>query len=463
MSSITSGRPRVLKRRKSPDRPEKLTVGQYLLKRLAEIGLSHLFLVPNTNLERLEELVESHPKIALVTSSSMKAAAEMADGYGKAKGIACLASQDSGGQMLDALMRAASESVPLVIILGTKEETEEESPLYLPFEDGTSYLEKFFRQFTCAWTELSDAKLAAKKIDRVLDYCLFLKKPVCIELPQGVIDHYIPQHFYRSMDFEPSDPDTLEEALLDCVTLLGKAKHPLLYLGREVVAQKAESLLLYFAERWHLPVASSHTSKNFLLESHPNYFGDLTSSLIDRADLILVFGSHEAIPHTIQVASTNVSIKNRSFPNIYLKEMIVALCSVEPEKPRRLWYSRPRNRSLRDDLILVATDETLLAKMSHFFTGDVISSAIHSPQYSLTAAMGVAKAHLHRFAIVILKESELRASLTELYSLYEEGIPMLLCVEGNANWLKPLLPEIPILRRKLPALPTSELVIVSLE
>lgn len=463
MSSLTSGRPRVLKRRKNPSRPEKLTVGQYLLKRLAELGLAHLHVVPGANLECFEELIDRHPRINLVLNSSLKVAAEMADGYGKAKGLACLATQETGGEMLDTLMRASSESVPLVVILGTKEELPDEATLYSSFEDGMSYLEKVFRQFTSAWTELSDPKLAPKKIDRVLDYCLFLKKPVCIELPQEVVDLYIPQHYYTSSDFEPSDPDALEEALLDCATLLNRSKHPILYLGREVLAQKAEPLALYFAERWHLPIASSYLAKKFLLETHPNYIGDLTPSLIGRSDLLLAIGANEQLPAHIQISSTHVNIKQRTFPNIYLKEMIVALCSHDPEKARRLWYSRQRNVHARDDLIIVTTEPSHLAKMSHFLSGDAISSAIHSPQYSINAAMAITQAQPHRFPIVILKESELRASLTELYSVYEQGLKMVICVEGSAHWLKPLFPEIALLRRKLPHLPTDDLVIVSLE
>lgn len=463
MSTLTSGRPNALKRRKEPKRPEKLTVGQYLLKRLAKLGIGHLFLTPDTHLERLEELIDEHPKINLYATSSCALAAQMADGYGKAKGIACLATQEPGGEVLDALMRASYESVPLVIIFGTSQENIDTVSPQLPFDDSMSFLEKLYRQFTCAWTELSDAKIAAKKIDRVLDYCLFYKRPVCIELPQEVIDHYIPQHFYSLFDFEASDPDSLEEALLEAHTILAKAKHPLIFMGRDVVSQKLESLLLYFAERWHIPVTSSILAKNHYLESHPNYSGDLTLSLIDRADLILVFGSHLMLPDTVQILSTSVKIKNRTFPDIYLREMIGALCSLQPEKSRKLWHSRQRNHRLRDDIFLVTVDPSLLAKITHFFAGEVIATAIKTPQYSLASAIGASLALPHKYPVAIVKESELRLSLSELVSIYKTGLRMLICVEGNATWVKELLPEITILRRKMPHLPTEELVIVSLE
>ena len=124
-------------------------------------------------------------------------------------------------------------------------------------------LEKLFRQQSVSWTELSDPKLAAKKIDRVLDYCLFFKKPVCIELPDEVVDMLIPDHVYHAHEFGVSDPDTLDEVLLELEALFIRAKHPLIHLDRDASAHKAESLLLHFAESWHIPITSSHLAKSF--------------------------------------------------------------------------------------------------------------------------------------------------------------------------------------------------------
>jgi len=64
-----------------------------------------------------------------------------------------------------------------------------------------------------------------------------------------------------------SDPDTLDEVLLELEALFSKAKHPLIHIDRELLAHKAEALLLHFAERWHIPITSSHIAKSYLLEA----------------------------------------------------------------------------------------------------------------------------------------------------------------------------------------------------
>lgn len=440
-----------LKRRKTPARPEKLTVGQYLLKRLSFFGLTHFFATPHPNLEALQRTIESDSKITLVSNPSIESCGEMADGYAKARGISAIALYDQNAKALDILMRSFQDSVPQVIIFGSSE---------------VNALEKLFRNFSVSWTELSDPALAAKKIDRVLDYCLFFKKPVCIELPQEVVDCYIPQHVYNPMEFGVSDPDTLDELLLELESLFNKAKHPLIHLERDVVAHKAESILLHFAERWAIPITSSHTAKTFLLESHPHYCGNITEELVARADLVLVVGKeHIPLHHkgsNILIGTQEVVINDRSYPHLLLKEVLLALCSLEPHKKHKLWQAGSPSESLLEDVVLIARDKELLDDISPYFSGDVLLSETASPHYSLAAAIGAIKAWPRKRPIAILDESDLRASLSELYIAHEECLPILICVAGNGSWVKGIFPDIPVYRRRIPDTLPYELVVVSL-
>ena len=461
MSITASGRPRALKRRKTPSRSEKLTVGQYLLKRLSSLTLSHFFVTPHADLTSLSRTIEQHSKITLVANPSIESCGEMADGYGKARGISAIAVQGHGPKALDILMRAYSESVPQVVVFGKN------NLLPHSIDEGTSIFEKLLRQHSASWTELSDPLLAAKKIDRALDYCVFFKKPVCIELPDEVVDCFIPEHIYHPMEFGISDPDTLDELLLELESLFNKAKHALIHLDRDVVAHKAESLLLHFAERWHIPVTSSNTAKNFLLESHPNYCGSLTEELVARADLVCVIGK-EHIPlqhkgHNILIGAQHAYIDNREYPQLLVKEVLLALCALEPHKHRKLWQARTCPDSLLEHVVITCRDKELLDDMWPYFTRDVIASNLASPHYSLAAAIGAAKALPRKRPIVLLDETDLKSSLTELYIAHEECLPLLICVAGNGSWIKGLFPDIPVYRRRIPDTLPYELVIISLE
>ncbi len=459
MSTVTSGRPRALKRRNARMSHEKLTVGQYLLKRLQQLGLLHFFATPHPNLESLSATIQEHPKISLVINPSIESAGAMADGYGKAKGISALAIERHGGQALDILMRASVESVPLVMVFGKSEKD-------LP-TDESSILEKLYRQYSASWTELSDPALAAKKIDRVLDYCHFFKKPVCIELPKEVVDCYIPQHVYQATEFGISDPDTLDEVLLELEALFSKAKHPLIHVDRELIAHKAESALLHFAECWHIPITSTRVAKTFTLEAHPNYCGTLTEDLAHKSDLICVIGQNghklQHKGHDILITAQDVKIDSRHYPQLLLKEVLVSMCSFEPHRRQKLWHTREQPDSLLEDVIITSRDPELLECMEPYFTGDVISSTITGPNYSLASAIGACKALPFKRPIVILDEIDIRASLSELYLAHEECLPLIICVLGNGSWLKGLFPDIPVFRRRIPESLPHELVVISLD
>lgn len=440
-----------LKRRKTPARPEKLTVGQYLLKRLSFFGLTHFFMTPHADLEALQRTVDSDSKITLVSNPSVESCGEMADGYAKARGISAIALHDQSPKALDIIMRAHQESVPQVVIFAN---------------ENSGALEKLFRNYSVSWTELSDPELAAKKIDRVLDYCLFFKQPVCIELPQDIVDCYIPQHTYRPMEFGVSDPDTIDEVLLELEALFNKAKHPLIHLDRDIVAHKAESILLHFAERWAIPITSSHMAKTHLLESHPHYCGNITEELVARADLVLVVGKeHIPLHHkgsNILISPQEVTIDTRVYPQLLLKEVLLALCSLEPLKRHKLWQAGSPSESLLEDVVLIARDKELLDDISPYFSGDVLLSETASPHYSLAAAIGASKAWPRKRPIAILDEQDLRSSLSELYIAHEECLPILICVAGNGSWVKGLFPDIPVYRRRIPDTLPYELVMVSL-
>ena len=378
----------------------------------------------------------------------------MADGYAKARGISAIAIENYDGKALDIITRSCRESTAQVIIFAKT--------------DGCpDVLEKLFRQHTAGWTELSDPALAAKKIDRVLDLCMFYNQPVCIELPQDVVDLYIPKHSYRPTEFEVSDPDTLNEVMLELENLFRKSRYPLIHLGREAIGQKVEHILLHFAERWRVPVTSSYLAKSYLLETHPNYSGSLSEELSLRSDLFCVIGN-ETVPYhhkgsAIRLHGQMVQIDEKSYHQIFLRDVLVELASLPTHRRPKLWYSRKLPNSVQDNCFITCRDEQLLEDISPYFSGDCYTSSLASPHYSLASAIGAAKAQPFKRPIVILDENDLRASLSELYIAHEECLPLLICVVGNGTWVKSLFKDIEVFRRKIPDDLPPELVVISLE
>jgi thiamine pyrophosphate-dependent acetolactate synthase large subunit-like protein len=160
--------------------PEKLTVAEYLLKRLFDGGVKHLISIDHKDLTSLNSYAGSE-RIHAATAIS---AIQMGDGYAKAIGFsACAITKETPG-FVDAIVRAHEEQVPQVIIVGAHHETIE----------SLDYIESGLRELTAAWTIIDEPKLAAKKIDRALDCCMHFKQPVVIELPEDVARTLISPH-----------------------------------------------------------------------------------------------------------------------------------------------------------------------------------------------------------------------------------------------------------------------------
>ena len=145
-----------------------------------------------------------------------------------------------------------------------------------------------------------------------------------------------------------------------------------------------------------------------------------------------------------------------------LHEVFESLAHLEPNRRPKLWQAREFPDSLVEEIILTCRDKELLEDIAPYFTGDVIFSDRASPHYSLAAAIGAHKALPFKRPVVLVDESDLRGSLTELYIAHEECLPLLICTAGNGSWIKGLFPDIPVYRRRIPEKLPYELVVISL-
>ena len=77
----------------------RVTIGEYLLNRLAELGVGHVFGLPGDyNLGFLDQ-VTAHPDIAWIGTCNELNAAYAADGYGRIQGLAALATTFGVGEL----------------------------------------------------------------------------------------------------------------------------------------------------------------------------------------------------------------------------------------------------------------------------------------------------------------------------------------------------------------------------
>lgn len=148
------------------------TVGDYLLDRLAEFGVSEIFGVPGDyNLEFLDHIV-AHPTIRWVGNANELNAGYAADGYGRMRGMSAVVTTFGVGELsaTNAIAGSYAEHVPVVHIVGGPSKDAQGTRRALHHSLGDGDFEHFFRisrEITCAQANLMPAT-ACREIDRVL-------------------------------------------------------------------------------------------------------------------------------------------------------------------------------------------------------------------------------------------------------------------------------------------------------
>ncbi len=166
------------------------TVGDYLLDRLAELGVSEIFGVPGDyNLEFLDHIV-AHPDIRWVGNANELNAGYAADGYGRLRGMSAVVTTFGVGELsaANAIAGSYAEHVPVVHIVGGPSKDAQGARRALHHSLGDGDFEHFFRisrEITCAQANLMPAT-ATREIDRVLSEVREQRRPGYLLLPIDV-------------------------------------------------------------------------------------------------------------------------------------------------------------------------------------------------------------------------------------------------------------------------------------
>ena len=166
------------------------TVGDYLLDRLVELGVTEIFGVPGDyNLEFLDHVV-AHPDIRWVGNANELNAGYAADGYGRLRGMSAVVTTFGVGELsaANAIAGSYAEHVPVVHIVGGPSKDAQGTRRALHHSLGDGDFEHFFRisrEITCAQANLMPAT-ATREIDRVLSEVREQRRPGYLLLPTDV-------------------------------------------------------------------------------------------------------------------------------------------------------------------------------------------------------------------------------------------------------------------------------------
>ena len=320
-------------------------VGEYLLARLNEIGVDHLFGVPGDFvLGFFNQVMKSEVKY--VGTCNELNAAYAADGYARIRGIGAFSTTYGVGELsaINGVAGAFAERVPVVVITGSPATINFRTRPLLHHTLGDYQIPlKIYEKITAASTQLANAETAPAEIDRVLSACLSYQQPVYISLPSDVVTMRCSRPgAFPFPASAGSDPNGLEEAIKEALEMLVKARNPVVIGDVELIRFKLQKEFADFLEKTGLPYTTMMLGKTVLSEHHPQFIGlfegdrsrDYVRSRVGCADCILQLGAlmtdfntggfttNLDDSKTISANIRTVKIRHHYYENVSLRDFI---------------------------------------------------------------------------------------------------------------------------------------------
>jgi indolepyruvate decarboxylase len=273
-----------------------MTIGDFLLRRLEEAGVRHLFGVPGDfNLELLQQL-EDAGRLRWVGTCSELGASYAADGYARLTGLGALTVTNAVGALgaINGIAGAYAEHVPVVCIAGSIPLRSIDRGLGMHHTMGDGTWDRFlgaYAQVTVAQARLTPRN-AAIEIDRLILTAWREKLPVYMELPSDIacLDIEVPEA-PLVLAQPPSDPERLRSCTDAIAGRLSAATAPAIFVDEDAGRYGVAAEIMELAGKLRLPVAVTGAAKAVIDETFPYYAGIYNGAASEPATRAAIEGS----------------------------------------------------------------------------------------------------------------------------------------------------------------------------
>lgn len=381
----------------------EITVADYLLLRLKELGVDHLFGVPGDFvLGFFNQVLKSD--VQYVGTCNELNAAYAADGYARIRGLGAFASTYGVGELsaINGVAGAFAERVPVVVITGSPAMINFRTRPLLHHTLGDYQIPlRIYEKITAASTQLVSADTAPAEIDRVLSACLAHQQPVYISLPADVVLMPCPRPAaFRRPSPAPSDPAALGEALKEALGMLAQSRKPMVIGDVELIRFKLQQEFAGFLEKTGLPYTTMMLGKTVLSEHHSQFIGlfegersrAYVRDQVETADCILQLGAlmtdfntggfstHLDDAKMISANIRSVKIKHHYYENVSLRDFILGLTEQLPRRESATLEIRcaaegcvhRKTEPYRPEALQPLTIKRFFDRMSHFVENNSI-------------------------------------------------------------------------------------------
>lgn len=460
-----------------------LSIGQYLIRRLSDYGIRHVFGLPGDYVLSFYSMLE-HSPLDLVNCTREDCAGFAADAYARVNGMGavCVTYGVGGLSLANSIAGAYAEKSPVVLISGAPgiRERVNDPLLHHRVREWHTQLDVFER-ICAASREIVDPATAFRDIDHLLDTAHRLKRPVYLELPRDMVSVVPDQIRPYAAPQVKSDPSALAEAVKEAVARIEKAKRPVIIAGIELHRHRLQEDVVRFAEASGIAMASTLLAKSVVSEVHPLYVGLYEGALgreevtrfVEESDCVILLGTLLTdldlgiftakldASKSIYATTDELRISHHHFHHVLLEDFLRALVAAKPKAAQRELPPGPAaaqgpftlvpdapitttrlvrrlDEALDDKTIVVAdVGDSLFASSELVIRGqtEFLSPAYYTSMgFAVPAALGAKMAQPDHRVVVLVGDGAFQMTGMELSTIVKRGLPVVVIVLDNKGY-----------------------------
>ncbi|NLU49343.1 MAG: thiamine pyrophosphate-binding protein [Syntrophomonadaceae bacterium] len=345
-----------------------IKVSDYMVQRLVELGVKHVFMIAGGGAMHLNDSVGRSREIEYICNHHEQASAIAAEGYARTSGqlaVVIVTSGPGGTNTLTGVIGQWLDSVPVLYISGqVKRETTIESCRELGLRqlgDQEINITDIVRPVTKFAAIIKHPEEAGVLMEKAIHAATSGRPgPVWLDVPLDVQAAMVDEGLLRG--YEPGrqgpefDREELRQKVAETVQLLKKAKRPVFLAGHGIRIAGAQELFLDVVEEMGIPVVTSFNGFDLMPTAHALFAGRIGTVgqragnfVLQNADVLLSVGSRNNI--------RQVSYNWRAFARAARKTMVdidpaeLKKPSVSPDIPIHAdarWFLEELQAQLRE-------------------------------------------------------------------------------------------------------------------
>lgn len=333
---------------------DHLSIGQYLIQRLQDYGIQHVFGIPGDFVLQFYGMLQDSD-LNVIGTTREDNAGYAADAYARVHGMGavCVTYSVGGLSLCNSIAGAYAEKSPVIVISGAPGiEERRNNPLLHHRVGSFSTQLEVFQKITVASASLDDPLTAFRDIDRCLAAAARYKRPVYLEIPRDRV------HTTSTADYKPvvetpaSDPNALRESLAEATELINSSRRPVILAGVELHRFGLGKEVIRLAESTGIPIAALLLGKSVVSEKHPLYLGIYEGAMcrepvrkyVESSDCLILLGAPLTDidlgiytaqlnqKRSIHITSEELKISHHHFHDVLLSDFVRGLTKCKLKK-----------------------------------------------------------------------------------------------------------------------------------